>query len=361
MTGIIGVVYGATIIEPIPDDLKLKTSLDKMLNVQETDWIETEKDKDGEPTGRTINKGRIMQYDYITNKEASGDFIFDDRNYTNAQIISENGNEKTVAFYSGDRWYKDPIGKVYEIEHGATTTINAYNAQISFFQKVAHAANLYVGAGDGFVKNLGLTVWSTVQGAADGTATDSTGTNINILVGKDVANFEINRGFVPVDTSPIPDDAIIKYAEFRGFVSGKFNSDNDGDDWINMIGTTTQASVTTLGTADYDQCGRIDEPTENAGRLDITGIAINTYVVWIFNAVGLGGISLTGNTMLGMREGHDALDRAYAGANNTNSGIQMNSSTGARPPYLVVTYIVPFAPAAILQGQMIINGNVIIK
>lgn len=364
---IIGFVIGGTALavglgalpSNVPVDLQLKAPIAQVLNPRETDWIEYIKDAQGNLTNKTENRGRIMKYDYITANEVSGEFVFNKGSYTNAKILSqridEKGRiEKTVAFYSGDHFYKSPSGKVFEIEHGATTTIQAYNSQIGFLGKIkkivsqtALAVDIYSGAGDGQVKNNpGSTNWATVHDATNGSAFDSTGTIANAMVDKDVANFEITRTFFPTDTSSLGAGATITAATFKGYVIGVYNADDDGDDWINVV-QTSQASNTVLATEDYDQCGAVSNPTEGATRIDYTGLATSAYTTWTLNATGLTWINPTGYTLIGLREGHDAINSAFAGANNTNDGIQINTSeqTGtANDPYMTITYTA--APAA---------------
>ena len=99
---------------------------------------------------------------------------------------------------------------------------------------------------------------------------------------------------------------------------------------------STQASNTSLAIEDFDQLGT----TEGATRIDIGSITTSAYNDWTLDSDGLGWISKTGYTSLGVREGHDALNSATALVNNTTNEIVVNTSgSGSNKPKLVVTYV----------------------
>lgn len=147
--------------------------------------------------------------------------------------------------------------------------------------------------------------------------------------------------------SGIPDGATINSATFYAKTSTiGDNDDNDGDDFFVLVGPTSQADPTQLVTADFDTCGSVDAPQEiTADRKDFSSIAaVGTYNSWVLNATGLGIVSKTGYTLIGMREGHDVVDSAIVGGVNADNQIRFYTSEQAGTgddPYLEVDYTPP--------------------
>ena len=155
--------------------------------------------------------------------------------------------------------------------------------------------------------------------ALAGTASSYTATANSTGVSKSPTSYYIYRAFFPFDTSSIPDDATITSAELNIYVTGRVSNDNDGDDFVTVV-QTSQPSATTLSTADFDQAGSINNPTEGISpseRKDITNIAVFKYLTFNLNSTGLGWISKTDVTKLGLREGHDVIDSAFTSFSTT--------------------------------------------
>jgi len=221
----------------------------------------------------------------------------------------------------------------------------------SFLQKATfpvytdHPTNYYAGAGDGQVVYSGgppPVSWDTAHDALTGTWAPYTleamgvgsGSNESGGIGK-----YIYRSFLPFDTSGIDDATTITAAILYIYPYAKSDGDNDGDDWVNVV-QTSQTNPTTLATADYDQCGAINNPTEGATRVDIGNVTTGTYNTWTLDATGISWIDKVNanNTLLGMREGHDAIDSPIVA--NTEDKVSLYSSedtNGSRDPYLDVT------------------------
>lgn len=199
----------------------------------------------------------------------------------------------------------------------------------------------YVGAGDGYIQKSDAD-WDTCHDAASGSA-NATSTTMSIMVKED-GSYNIRRGFLPTDCTAIPDAATISAAVFYVYVAGTQNDDNDGDDWINIVGETTQADPTTLVGDDFDTCGAVNNPTEGSTRADVTGMATGQYVTWTLDATGRGWIKKSGAgadayTRLGMREGHDCIDSTITDASENYITIRVSEyANTASDPYLKVTY-----------------------
>ncbi|MBU4454948.1 hypothetical protein KJ586_00325 [Patescibacteria group bacterium] len=229
---------------------------------------------------------------------------------------------------------------------------------------LADTGSYYAGAGDGSIEHTSSQVWDTTHNAALGTAAYQNISNVYVgCVGNwpGVLNYTISRGFFPIDTSGIADDATITSALLKVYVVAKTNTQNDGNDWLNVV-QTSQNSPTTLALADYDNCGAVHSAIEGATRIDLGDIATAAYNSWILNATGIGWISKTGTTLLGLREGHDILDIQVGTAAQANriQAIMSEDTSETKDPYLEVTYTVPAAPAKFRfdGGQMKIKGKV---
>lgn len=196
--------------------------------------------------------------------------------------------------------------------------------------------------------------FATVHDAADGTASVNSGATgipaCQLLAG----NYTIRRIFALYDTSALGASASISAGVMSSYVNSKVNLDNDGDDWINIV-QSNPASNTNLVVGDYDQCGdAVSNPTEGATRIDIGSITTSAYNDWTLNATGLGWISKTGITKLGMREGHDAINSAPASVNSIT--IRLAEDTNGTPQKLVVTYTLPATPIPVFMHHYMQQG-----
>jgi len=289
----------------------------------------------------------IVKYDYISENKAEGKFLFNGKKYTNAKVLKENGNEKTVAFYVGDHFSQEEDG-IYEIEQGATTTLEVWEEQtkISFIDKLlgreVNATDYYSGSGDVYWSSGTTGLWDTNHDATSKTA--YVANNLYAASAKRAAgdNYEIDRIYLPFDASALPDNATISAATVNGYVFAIQNSDNDGDDWIVVVQSFPATNNSPVDD-DYDQIGdAINNPTEGSNRIDLTtGFTNNAYNAFTLDSTGRGWISKTGWTNLGLREGHDVLDHIYAGGDQSYNYIAMRDSEAAgtdTDPYLSVTY-----------------------
>jgi hypothetical protein len=151
------------------------------------------------------------------------------------------------------------------------------------------------------------------------------------------AGLFIYRLFALFDTSSLTASANISAATASFYINGTLNSDNDGDDWVNVV-QSAPASNTDLVLGDFSKCGdAVSNPTEGSTRVDITGISSAAYLDFALNATGRGWISKTGVTKLGLREGHDCINSAAV----ANDYVEVKSAETAgttSDPKLVVTY-----------------------
>jgi hypothetical protein len=214
-----------------------------------------------------------------------------------------NGMAGRLEFYKkGSRLY---CRKIVPGEFLATATYPVYTDD---------AATYYAGTGDGYCNKGNSTDWNTTHNATGCPAANYTTTDSFFCrVGrKSDAKYIITRAFFPFDTTGLPDTAVIASASLNLYLTAA--ADADGDGFVVLV-QTSQASVSSVITADYDRCGSVHAPVEGSSRYDIDTIYIDEYFSFDLNATGIGWIKNSpvqaGWTTLGLREGHDVDDDPY--------------------------------------------------
>jgi len=338
--------------QDIADELKLKCPKEKIINSKliEDEYIIDEK-------GKEKKLEPFINYSYIsetkvpqqTNGKLKEDISKRTKNSLHFPVKKVGNKEEWIGkFFTGDTFYQAD-DEWYQIEWG-TTTPDAFEKQTkekhSFnILSWAYADSLSVGpgTGDGWITYTtgGGSTWNAAHNAGTGTSRNYTYTTSQTFCASayalEGANlFSIGRSFLPIDTSALGASAVPSAATFTAYIKAKTNDVNDTKDYINLVGATTQPLTTELQVADYDLCATVHTPPQWATAIDIGTLTINAYNTWTFNATGLAGISLTGTTMLGAREGHDIED-SVGGSSGTNSA-NIYYAGSALVPYLIVTY-----------------------
>lgn len=362
-----------------PQELKLIVDIEKVLDSHEVP------DKNG---------NTIVQYAYQTDKkiEQKENEVFRDHSSVTELVKTHEDGMYTykLTSYSGAN-FAESNGDWYQIEQ-ATTTKEVFSraAKPTLLGRLlgkkawADTATIYSGAGDGYVALASTNSWAEAHDAASGSGNDETTANTIFTRSRETTGsvqWIINRGVLPFDTSAIPAGAPITSATLNLFLYGKTNTDNDGDDWLNVI-QTSQPSNSALENADYDLIGSaITNPVEGATRIDIGSITNSVYAVFTLNTIGETWIkrngetstcgSTAGYTCLGIREGHDAINSSIQ--NDTENGVNIRYSEYAdttSDPYLEIVYRSETAPTGIgnagaqktnIKGGLIIKGGVRFK
>jgi hypothetical protein len=209
----------------------------------------------------------------------------------------------------------------------------------------------YAGAGDGYLEPHGATFTAT-HDATSGTHTD-TSTALSLYVYRETSSsWWFRRVAIPINTSGIPDAATVTSATLYVYPSGNFvNNVNDAYSYVGLVHTFT-ASNTALEDADYidigsdnDTAGRANNtPIQQGGSILLTSLTGGAYRTIALDATGLGWISKTSYTKLGLRVGHDLVNigTGYTTNGQFNGGnLYSSEQTGTdNDPYLSVTYIV---------------------
>ncbi len=165
----------------------------------------------------------------------------------------------------------------------------------------------------------------------------------------------IVRSFVPIDTSALPDNAIISSSTLYAYVQSTDNAFNDAYSNINVY-QGFEASPATLSNSDISACGdAITNPTKGSIDTPIASSTVNTYQAYPLTTAGKSWISTTGYTKLCLREGHDSTDNEAVNNNfhwlfsRVTFSSSRNSGT-SQDPYLEISYSLPnVAPGTTTQ------------
>lgn len=180
-------------------------------------------------------------------------------------------------------------------------------------------------------------------GEAIGSTTDSVWTG-DVAVMK-LTNSGYTRIFTPFDTSLIPQNASITTATLAIRPIFRLINDTDNQSYLSVIGPTTQASTTTLFGNDYFQCGSTSNPQLLANKITWQDSwASTSYVYFNLNSLGTSTISKGGNTMLGIREGHDIEGVPYQSYDEWDFGLRdvdgfKNNNGNTLNPYQYRSYL----------------------
>ncbi|NTW31740.1 MAG: DNRLRE domain-containing protein [Bacteroidetes bacterium] len=258
-------------------------------------------------------------------------------------------------FYGGSTLLQFGTNYIWRIQfYGSTWGAWSTESATIGMTTGALTARFYTGAGDGCVYRYSSSDWNTTHNTADGEDIDVTNANyIYTGVGKWDGSFRIFRVFLPINTSSLPDAAVISASVLYLYAQGQNYGSPDLDDEAYMtVVQSSQTSPATLVNGDYDACGAINNPTEGINTSDrylLNQSFTSGYKSFPLNATGKGWISNSGWTLLGFREGHDVTNNAYAGGNETFNRLMISSNEGGinQSPYLSVTYTSPVIPTVI--------------
>lgn len=209
-----------------------------------------------------------------------------------------------------------------------------FSALLALWPLGGNAQTFYATSGQITERALWSSSWDTSHDLA--TADEQLG-GLRVETGLSAGDFKISRIFIPFNTANLNDDDIVVSASvFLYECSARSNDDNDGDDFINIV-QTDEAIPGSPGLNDFDKCGLVDNPIEGSSRLDLGDIATGTYNEFVLNSTALDWINKTGITQLGVREGHDIIDVAYAGADYTaNRFYPCGIGETGKEPYLQI-------------------------
>ena len=305
-------------IESLPAELKLKTDKDKIIYYEAL------------PDG-------VKGYRYITDKEIKAEVNEKiEKRESNMQIFSRSDGKETARLWGTGVYYKDK-DKWFEVSGLATTTKEAYDLQtketvleaiISFFtgkKVLADFDSSYATAGDGYVKSESCSNWANCITQTDGDYTYPT--NASGYAFYDGGG-KLYRAWFVFDASPLGTGITISTSSIFLYAMGGNIFNVAG---VSMTFTEgTQASDTTLGTADFDAFNT----THFSDRL-LSTLTGNTYEEWELNSAGRDNISLTGKSKFFFGIENDIDSGASPGLSGMGTYF---SEDATRKPYLEITY-----------------------
>ena len=227
-------------------------------------------------------------------------------------------------------------------------------ADVSLGQQKALAdeATFYSTASDGLIYG-----WNSSYNTAHGTASMMSYGLANLYIGQQLSTiYQIGRSAVFFDTSSLPDSAIITAATLS--LSGMTGIAGDGSDTDFDITVVDGSSLNDpLELADYEY---LRTRTTSGGAFDTTpGFSTTGYNDIQLNAAGMGWISKTGMTQLGLRSSRDInADDSFP---NADEWVNVFSSEwGSDIPKLVVTYYIPLASVPTLSQWGMIGMAIVL-
>jgi hypothetical protein len=160
---------------------------------------------------------------------------------------------------------------------------------------------------DGYVLNSGST-YSTVRGAASGSAVSNDGGILTWSNYKSGATYGVERAIIVFDTSALGDGDTIDSATLSLY--GPASVNNVDSDSMSIVGATP-ASDNVLVVGDYSQIGT----TKFASDIAFASLSLGGYNDFSLNASGLSNISKTGASKFGGRTAKEIAGTAPTGLN----------------------------------------------
>lgn len=226
------------------------------------------------------------------------------------------------------------------------TTITVPVVQNAIPQLITKTEIFYVGEGDGWMLSSSYPgSFETQRNDAVGRGGDCIGKTAS--VGLSAYHYYggylwIDRIYLPIDTSSIPDDADILSAKLSAIPSESVFKTNDNYTYIG-VAPASQEYDDKLVATDFNNVG-----TQKFSSIFFSNFTVGERIEWEFNITGINNISKTGWTKLCLREGHD-LENNVISIKNWNSrnwnnlnrlSVYTSEANIEDAPFLVVTYTV---------------------
>jgi len=274
----------------------------------------------------------IVSYDYVSENKTDRNVYFKDGEKYSETVIAGKNN---FHVFTGDHFSKETDG-VYEIEHGATTTLETFKEQtkLSLVDKVkrlftAHADELtpvYSGSGDDSALGDDTSSW---QNQHDDTTGTVRGGDDMIIASH--SNPYIQRASVPFDTSALPEGVVVSAVDLV-VVAEAYYYDGGGNNLVITANTRSNPASAMINT-DYN----ITNFGAEYASIDLTSWNVSATNTISFNATGKLAINDDGYTTIGIIISED-LDN---NGGSTLNAVKITSSdftgTGS-DPYLSITY-----------------------
>lgn len=210
---------------------------------------------------------------------------------------------------------------------------------VSFFEDgvawTTDATTVYTGSGDGFVKKDNSSNWNTTHDATSGSSNDDTGTLIECTSAKGGTNYDIKRAFMPADISSVT--GTIDSADLNLYIFDKVDGDDDAQAYIQIVGPTSQASLTALANGDFDTCGAVNSPNTASATYDISSITTSAYLNVPITDLSIFDTTTDNYAKGGAREGHDIEDSVVGTGFSEVRWYSSEQSGTSNDPYYEIT------------------------
>ncbi len=369
-------------IYKIDEGLRLKASEEDIIEYRK---ITLHSNEDTQLSGA---ENTVVLYTYITDEEVPQEqykgFNEDiSKRTSNSQSfeVSKNDDETKYIgkFYPGvrfvkrdNKWLKTKMATttVEFFSYLARPTILTSIKNLFIQSAYATVATTTSASSDGYVYKYDDDDWTYAHEQAVGDSADYVATTMmatayqNGIGGDEV---EIRRMFLPIDTSSIPVSANISSASLYIYptsISG--GGTNEG--YVAIV-QTDQPSISSLTTADFNNCGATSSAQLGTATStgDIDSITTSAYFEMSLNSTGVGWIKksgessncgtvgTTGYTCLGLRLGNDIENIRPGNMLFPRQSVTIYSANNAvNKPYIEITYSTTPAPPA--NPSLFING-----
>lgn len=312
--------------------------------------------KTGSSTCEQYDKVVVYRYlsDEIVENEIYGVFEENVSKRTEYSRAWDRNGTTTTKTFSKKQHIKG-VNEWKKIKQEESTETQFLAQTVSWYQKLlikvalADTSSIFAGAGDGYVeynKNPGDS-WDTTHDATTGTTAYPTLTTDASIISGTEDNINTRLGIMR-GYAPFPTGATIGAAEVVSSSSAHFFVSYDGLlESDHALIESDQPDETTLTTADYNNCGATDNPTEISGRVTSLQGSYNSYLITDNTVVKVNGEASTcggntGWTCVCLRDEYDMDDTGPPGdGNDTNQFIHASEFTGTnRDPYILVDHAV---------------------
>jgi len=208
---------------------------------------------------------------------------------------------------------------------------------------MATISSFNTSSSDGYLKKFS-SVYATAHDAAVAGDKDNSGSQLRIGQRYISPNYYIYRSFLYIDTSTIPDDAIIISAKLSLFLDTDIASAATAFNIVIRRNSAGTYPSDPLVTSDFDYTFY----TSDGGSLNTDNVS-GTWSDIFLNSTGLGWINKTGTTKLALISSRDI--NAVVPSGNEYAIFRSQESTSSQtPPKLTITYAVESYPTATTQA-----------
>jgi RHS repeat-associated protein len=218
----------------------------------------------------------------------------------NGPILQEWEEEQpNGSFVKRSRTLREDPGEalLQVLEHNLSVMKNVHNDTQIIPGKIGRTTSTFYGSsGDGRSCTINsYPTWGSARNASEGNATSYSAVGLQIGAEEEPgASYAVCRAFIPFDTSALPDSATIAGATLSVVKYDGTNPQTSG------LIQTSQPSTSTLTDDDFDAL-TLNSPAEGTSDRVDTNASNGSAISYTLNTTGIGWLSKTGWTKLGIR------------------------------------------------------------